>query len=816
MKKFLSLVLALVMTMSLVTISAGAFTDDSKVNYDEAVDVISALGIVGGYTDGSFKPQGTLTRGAAAKIICNMMLGVKTASELPSIASYSDVPAGSTYAPYIAYLKNEGVVGGYADGTFRPGNTLTGYHFMKMLLGALGYDAAVEGLEGDGWQINAAKLAKKAGLYDGNKSFNGNNPATREEACLYALNTMMAETVEYDKKDVIQIGDITIKNNSEAKGTGDCFYEADFDTLAKDTSHMDALGRPAAQWTYEGVGDDDVIGTYGTEAKYSFVAKEDFANNDLADLQKALDNKKLTWNADATADYVVNGDTTASLDINAGDYVEVFCDADDANEAQRIVVVSYELYEITKVDTKVTNKTDIEDGVEAYVTLKSVTGTPITMSSVKSTEIVGYDPDVMVKGDKVLVSKNAASNQADSTKKVLEIAVPEIVEGKVNAVKTGSYKVTVDTTVYTYDSSVALSSTSISKTGKLYLDKAGRVVEAELTGASSVENFVMVYNVKRDDAKVNEDGVGVGYTYTVYTVDANGVKKSYPVKSSDTTTIAALFDDSNSYALKSDTVIVTAYEMDGSYFKTASTPSGWYVAKGDTALGKTASSTYVAKTNGSYYAGNDTQFVFAEADDDNVMKVTTATGFKTVQTDGANYYFVAEDSDIKAVFSYKDDKGAAATEEYVLGLVTDATATVTKNDDGTKTYSTYDVIIDGEATTITAKANKTMDLVKGNVYKFTMDDDKASAYAVLNDTTISAVKDDSRIYAGSSVYEVGLDTTVYTIYENYKKTGNTVEFDEYVVSSDVVLETGMKMFTFKDKDDKYTVFVVKSNLADFS
>ena len=51
MKKFLSLVLALVMTMSLVTISAGAkdFTDADEVNYDEAIDVLSALKVVEGY-----------------------------------------------------------------------------------------------------------------------------------------------------------------------------------------------------------------------------------------------------------------------------------------------------------------------------------------------------------------------------------------------------------------------------------------------------------------------------------------------------------------------------------------------------------------------------------------------------------------------------------------------------------------------------------------------------------------------------------------------------------------------------------------------
>ena len=58
MKKFLSLVLALVMTMSLVTVSAGAkdFTDSSKIKYKEAVDVMSAVDVIDGYADGAFNP----------------------------------------------------------------------------------------------------------------------------------------------------------------------------------------------------------------------------------------------------------------------------------------------------------------------------------------------------------------------------------------------------------------------------------------------------------------------------------------------------------------------------------------------------------------------------------------------------------------------------------------------------------------------------------------------------------------------------------------------------------------------------------------
>ena len=58
MKKFLSLVLALVMTMSLVTVSAGARTSvmNGSITYKEAVDVISGIGVVDGYSGGDFKP----------------------------------------------------------------------------------------------------------------------------------------------------------------------------------------------------------------------------------------------------------------------------------------------------------------------------------------------------------------------------------------------------------------------------------------------------------------------------------------------------------------------------------------------------------------------------------------------------------------------------------------------------------------------------------------------------------------------------------------------------------------------------------------
>ena len=72
LKKILALVLALVMSLSLVTIANAAdFTDNDDISYEEAADVMNAIGIIEGFEDGSFDPDGTLTREQAAQLFYN-------------------------------------------------------------------------------------------------------------------------------------------------------------------------------------------------------------------------------------------------------------------------------------------------------------------------------------------------------------------------------------------------------------------------------------------------------------------------------------------------------------------------------------------------------------------------------------------------------------------------------------------------------------------------------------------------------------------------------------------------------------------------
>ena len=388
MKKFLSLVLALVMTMSLVTVSAGAkdFTDDSEITYKEAVDVISALGVVDGYSDGDFRPDDVLTRGAAAKIICNLILGPTTASALSAgTAPFKDVPVTNTFAGYITYCSQQGIISGYADGTFRPTGTLSGNAFMKMLLGALGYDSSIEGYTGANWQVSVIKQASGIGLDDGNDEFVGSQAVTRQEAALYAFNMLQATMVEYDKKDTIVVGDITInttstrkdvENNTNTDGNIDGerngdglmqFGEKYFKDLEKEDA-TDIFGHPSSKWVYDG----DDVGTYANEADATYVVEDD--DMDVGQVVTSSSYMNYSSSEAKDAKYFLNGDdkeVKSSELVAVGDIVEAY--ENDNGDVETVVVSRYTVAKIDKVDTDVSTA-ESRNGASEVLTLTDLDG----------------------------------------------------------------------------------------------------------------------------------------------------------------------------------------------------------------------------------------------------------------------------------------------------------------------------------------------------------------------------------------------------------------------------------------------------------
>ena len=359
MKKFLSLVLALVMTMSLVTVSAGAkdFNDAEDIQYVEAVEVLNLIGVIEGYPDGTFQPKKVLTRAEAAKIITSLTLTPDVAAELTATAApFADVAANNWAAGYVAEGVQSGIIAGMGDGTFAPNAQLTGFQFLKMLFCALGYDAVAEGLTGANYSLGVTKLNKKVELTKGNDKFVGNNPVTREEAALYAFNAMKADEVEYPEGNdgmTITVGEVVIETSGAGK------YEPTGETLIVDTYDLekkakdDDFGREGFYWTD---GDDDTAVVYEA-ADYVLFATETYkAKEDATALEQLVEDYDLEDEIDAG--------TTLKAEIAIGTVVELWLDKDD--EVDAYITYTYAKDTIVSVDDDIDEEDhEYEVGISA-------------------------------------------------------------------------------------------------------------------------------------------------------------------------------------------------------------------------------------------------------------------------------------------------------------------------------------------------------------------------------------------------------------------------------------------------------------------
>ncbi len=145
LKKTLCLVLCLAMMAGLFAISANAvFTDAEEIQNKEAVDLLVGLGIIEGYTDGSFNPTKVLNRAEAAKIIAYLLLGKDAADSLPKAdTQFEDVKAAHWASGFIGYCASQGIIAGKSATKFAPSDTLKAAEWAKMLLCAIGYKADI-------------------------------------------------------------------------------------------------------------------------------------------------------------------------------------------------------------------------------------------------------------------------------------------------------------------------------------------------------------------------------------------------------------------------------------------------------------------------------------------------------------------------------------------------------------------------------------------------------------------------------------------------------------------------------------------------
>ena len=193
LKKVLALVLAFACAFTMF--AGAAFTDSADIKVDtEVVDTLVSLGVVNGYDDGSFKPNGTVTRAEMAKMIYVLRTGNSDASAYnDDKTSFTDI--GSHWARgYIKYCQSLGIIAGKSNTIFAPNEKVSAQEAAKMLLVTLGYNAQKAGLVGTGWASKTNALADENGLLKNvTTSFTAACP--RQYAAQLIYNAIFAPTV---------------------------------------------------------------------------------------------------------------------------------------------------------------------------------------------------------------------------------------------------------------------------------------------------------------------------------------------------------------------------------------------------------------------------------------------------------------------------------------------------------------------------------------------------------------------------------------------------------------------------------------------
>ena len=818
LKKVLSLVLALAMALSLMTVAFAAdandFADYDKVEYDEAVDVMVAAGVFNGKDGNKFAPNDTLTREMAAKIVTYMMMGEEKADKLTTtVAPYADVAAGRWSAGAIAYCTNEGILAGVGGNKFAPTRELTGLEFAKMVLCALGFDAAENGLEGSSWAINTSKLAIKEELDENLEDISLSKVMTREQACQMALNAVKYTTSE----DVYAVDDngkkvtfdnlndallyVAIKNNPKVQYLG---KDKDYsEALIADVfditvaNGVDSFGRPSTTYTHKDW-DDDMV--YADKADYTVVVNK---MNKGAAYWAEEANKNLTG---AGTGVKLNNGTLDAYQI--GDVIEFYV---DKKAITHTIVSRYIADVITDVDTDV-KASDAEDGVSAYITFENA-------GKFNDTEIPGYSAKTFTKDAVVALAMDGND--------ILNAYVTESVKGAITAQseKDNVYTYTMNGTKYTMVAGASNSDNNEIKNKvdfdegnyKLYLDKNGYVLKAEiLEGTAAIGDVFYLEDVHGSNVYWTETENNKGDTVNAYYVQAvalNGTVTNIKVaeaKNSESTkkraietylnSLTAGFYTDEEHAVTYDTsktsdVMLTKWSNDDySVSADLATGSSNVEIKNDT------------KSVGGYYLNSNTQYVVVEKYAGDVV-VTVKTGsisYKEAAND--QVYVIGSDSNGSKVADYvvisSATYTAAVSGDYIY-VADDAFNNVSGgkqytvyNKDGKeitivvdKDDSTVKTLNDGEFYNYAELANGNYDIKDANVSGKVMGAKYVSYYGDLLTADKENIKDFDTAKAvivdvHDTDAEYSKSVTSLSAMQSAKKAGYIVTFDAIVDSSD--------------------------------
>ena len=504
-KKVLSLVLCVAVMLSVMVMGAGAvFSDQDKIENTEAVDACSALNIIGGYPDGSYKPEGNIKRSEICKMICVALNGGEEPTlGTPATPTFSDVrntPNAAWAEKYIESCVSQGIVSGVGGGRFSPNGNVTASQLSKMLLVSLGYDSDIEGYTGNAWDMNVNVRATQVGLYKGLEGVDVSAALTRDNAAQMVWNALQAKEVKYEytlvsengqlvskptlvEKDITLLEDkydatITtgVVTNVDYNSKG---YTAEIDTgvqnadktgtikvnLSKLTNDPTDLVGKSVKAMYKDA--DEVYGIYVNAENTATVVETTLGDLDLSKSEYKLDGvtyKVKTGDFGAVKAVDTLGNVLKKGSSNLEDLDAVKTDGNNFSKAFKVVLIDNTGDE--KIDIAVV--TPVAFGEITYLNAKNITVKGV-MTNAKVEDCDIYKD--AAKGDRVAVVKD--TYVADDSTVITKL---DSVSGKVDATKTGEAR--IDGTWY--DTAIEV---TLDDKGEFFLYN-GYIVDVDATGGS--------------------------------------------------------------------------------------------------------------------------------------------------------------------------------------------------------------------------------------------------------------------------------------------------------------------------------------------
>ena len=503
--------LCVAVMLSVMVMGAGAaFSDQDKIENTEAVDACSVLNIIGGYPDGSYKPEGNIKRSEITKMICVALNGGEEPTlGTPATPTFSDVrntPNAAWAEKYIESCVSQGIVSGVGGGRFSPNGNVTASQLSKMLLVSLGYDSDIEGYTGNAWDMNVNVRATQVGLYKGLEGVDVSAALTRDNAAQMVWNALQAKEVKYEYTLVSENGqlvskptlvekDITLlEDKYDATITTGVVTNVDYNSkgytvqiqtgvdktnqpiyvnLSKLTNDPTDLVGKSVKAMYKDA--DEVYGIYVNAENTATVVETTLGDLDLSKSEYKLDGvtykvKTDDFGAVKAVDALGNPLKNGSSELKTLDAVKT--DGTIFSKASKVVLIDNTGDE--KIDIAVV--TPVAFGEITYLNAKNITVKGV-MTNAKVEDCDIYKD--AAKGDRVAVVKD--TYVADDSTVITKL---DSVSGKVDATKTGEAR--IDGTWY--DTAVTV---GLDDKGEFFLYN-GYIVDVDATGGSIADTAFII------------------------------------------------------------------------------------------------------------------------------------------------------------------------------------------------------------------------------------------------------------------------------------------------------------------------------------